>query len=57
MKYHVEDLHYSVVDDCRNTRTHIHISQFMLADQVTINEILNLTEIKTNDIYVMKITK
>lgn len=57
MKYHVEGLHCSVVDDRRNTQTHVHISQFMFADQVTINEILNLAEIKTNDTYVMKITK
>lgn len=45
------------MDGHRNTQSHIHTSHFMLADQITINEILNLTEIKTNDTYVMKITK
>lgn len=57
MRHHVQDLHFSVMDGHRNTQSHIHISHFMLADQITINEILNLTEIKTNYIYVMKITK
>lgn len=56
MKHHVEDLCFSVMDAHRNTQSHIHISHFMF-DQITINGILSLTEIKTNDTYVVKITK